>query len=97
MSRARWRREFGTASISFEDEWIVPKPIRLVTLTPHMHLRGSRFQVLVQPPGEPEELILELPRWDDAWQFSYALERPRDFPKGTRFHVIGTFDNSPAL
>ncbi|MFT5462844.1 MAG: mono/diheme cytochrome c family protein [Planctomycetota bacterium] len=85
----------GSQDVAVEDEWILPKDIRLISLTPHMHLRGSRFLVYVQEPGMEEERILELPRWDDAWQFSYSPPQPISFPKGTRFRVVGIYDNSP--
>jgi len=68
---------------------------QLLSLRPHMHLRGKSMEFrAVYPTGEKEILLL-VPRYSFNWQFDYVLERPKLLPKGTRIEVSATFDNSP--
>ena len=68
---------------------------QLVTLMPHMHLRGKDFEYrAVYPTGETETL-LRVPRWDFNWQLVYYLDAPKTLPKGTRIECAAHFDNSP--
>jgi hypothetical protein len=69
--------------------------VKLVSLRPHMHLRGRSMEIqAVYPTGE-KETLLRVPRYDFNWQMEYILESPKLLPKGTRIEVTGTFDNSP--
>ncbi|HEY3740176.1 MAG TPA: thiol-disulfide isomerase [Bryobacteraceae bacterium] len=68
---------------------------KLVSLQPHMHLRGKAFDIwAVFPDGKREEL-LKVPRYDFNWQTTYFLKKPMDLPKGTMLEYTATFDNSP--
>jgi peroxiredoxin len=72
----------------------LPANARLMSLTPHMHLRGkSFFYEAVRPDGERERL-LEVPRYDFNWQTAYRLAEPKPLPEGTRLHCVAHFDNS---
>jgi hypothetical protein len=67
---------------------------KLISMRPHMHLRGKSMEFrAVYPTGE-KELLLRVPRYDFNWQWDYVLESPKPLPKGTRIEVSGTFDNS---
>ncbi len=67
---------------------------KLISMRPHMHLRGKAMEFrAVYPTGE-SELLLRVPRYDFNWQFDYVLEHPKLLPKGTRIEVVGVFDNS---
>lgn len=66
----------------------------LVSLLPHMHLRGKSFQYrAVYPTGETE-VLLNVPNYRFDWQLWYEFSQPKRIPKGTRLEVTGTFDNS---
>ena len=70
-------------------------PVKLASLNPHMHLRGKDFQYrLVFPTGETQT-ILNIPRYDYAWQPGYKFEKPLEIPAGTRLEMEGHWDNSP--
>jgi hypothetical protein len=71
------------------------KPARLVSLMPHMHLRGSAFHFRLTYPDGRSELILNVPRYEPHWQLTYYLAEPRMLPAGTIIEAVGTFDNSP--
>jgi len=67
---------------------------RLLTLTPHMHLRGKSFRYEAEYPDGKREILLDIPRYDFNWQLRYTLLEPKLLPKGTRLICTAHFDNS---
>jgi mono/diheme cytochrome c family protein len=67
----------------------------ILALWPHAHLRavGARY-VAFYPDGR-QELLLNVPRYDQSWQVTYKYREPKMLPKGTRIEYDMTFDNSP--
>lgn len=66
----------------------------VLSLWPHMHLRGKALLLrAVYPTGE-SEVLLNVPHYDFNWQMSYVLAEPRLLPKGTRLESAVFFDNS---
>jgi hypothetical protein len=66
----------------------------LVSLLPHMHLRGKAMEVrAVYPTGEVEKLLW-VPGYDFNWQLWYQLPQAKKLPAGTRIEASGYFDNS---
>jgi hypothetical protein len=86
----------GATNHKVESEWIVPRDILLLSFMPHMHLRGKDFEYRAQYPDGRSEIILNVPRYDFAWQTSYRLAEPLRLPKGTKIHCTAHFDNSSA-
>ena len=79
----------------FTREFPIQHDVLLRSLTPHMHLRGrSMVADLVVPGGETTRLI-DVPAWDQDWQFNYVFREPRFAPAGSRVRVTASFDNSP--
>jgi Copper type II ascorbate-dependent monooxygenase, C-terminal domain len=73
---------------------VMPREATLISLFPHMHLRGSEFEYsIVQPDGKLDTLLRVKP-YDFFWQMSYPLKTPRLLPKGTKLLWTGYFDNS---
>jgi len=69
-------------------------PVKLASLNPHMHLRGKDFTYrLVYPTGETQ-IILNVPKYDYAYQPGYRFEKMLDLPAGTRLEMDGHWDNS---
>ncbi|MFO0944641.1 MAG: redoxin domain-containing protein [Planctomycetota bacterium] len=69
-------------------------PVRLLALSPHMHLRGKSFLYeLVYPDGKTEK-ILDVPRYDFNWQTNYELAEPLDVPPGAKVRCVAHWDNS---
>jgi peroxiredoxin len=66
----------------------------LVSLYPHMHLRGKAFRYTARYPDGKEEILLDIPRYDFNWQNSYELAEPKLLPKGTEIRCEARFDNS---
>jgi peroxiredoxin len=70
--------------------------LTLLSLSPHMHLRGKAFRYeLVLPTGQ-REVLLDVPAYDFNWQTSYLLAEPRQLPVGSVMHCRAVFDNSKA-
>ncbi|MFN7920515.1 MAG: thiol-disulfide isomerase [Bryobacteraceae bacterium] len=66
----------------------------LVSMLPHMHLRGKAMEMrAVYPTGEVEKLLW-VPRYDFNWQLWYQLPAAKKLPAGTRIEASGYFDNS---
>src|SRR5210317_1264080 len=77
-----------TAEITLKND------VMLHTFLPHMHFRGKSMRAkAIYADGTTEELI-EIPRYDYAWQLSYTWKEPKFIPAGTRLFVEGAFDNS---
>ena len=67
----------------------------LLSLFPHMHLRGKAFRYEAKYSDGTTEILLDVPRYDFAWQGTYELAQPKLLPKGTQLHCIAHYDNSP--
>lgn len=72
----------------------LPNDALLVSLFPHMHLRGSAFDFEIVAPGGRVEPLLRVKPFNFYWQLSYIPKEPRFLPKGTRLRWTGYFDNS---
>lgn len=71
-----------------------PEDITLLSILPHMHLRGVEAKyTAVYPDGKSEE-ILHVPNWDFNWQTGYEFAVHKEFPAGTRMEMEFWFDNS---
>ena len=56
--------------------------VTLISLSPHMHVRGKSFRYeLVLPTGE-REVLLDVPAYDFNWQTSYLLAEPANCRSG---------------
>ncbi len=75
-------------------EIVLKNDVNLHTFLPHMHFRGKSMKATaIYADGTREELI-DIPKYDYAWQLSYTWKEPKFIPAGTRLFVEGAFDNS---
>jgi thiol-disulfide isomerase/thioredoxin len=74
----------------------IKKDTLLVSLFPHMHLRGKDFRFELVHPGGRRELLLDVPQYDFSWQLWYDLASPKLMPSGSELHCIAHYDNSAA-
>lgn len=70
------------------------KDVRLLNMTPHMHLRGKSFRYEAEYPDGTREVLLDIPHYDFNWQLRYQLAEPKFLPKGTTLLCTAHFDNS---
>lgn len=72
----------------------VEKDLVILSLFPHMHLRGKSFRYMAHWPDGKTETLLDVPHYDFNWQNGYQFTRPLKVPAGTRLECIAHFDNS---
>jgi thiol-disulfide isomerase/thioredoxin len=78
-----------------ESEFVFRQNATLLTISPHMHVRGKDFfYELIYPDGKKESLLW-VPRYDFGWQTTYWLTEPKQVPRGAKLHCVAHFDNSP--
>jgi hypothetical protein len=73
----------------------LPNDATLLSLFPHMHLRGKSFEYNLVEPGGKLRTLLRVSPYNFYWQLSYRLARPLALPAGTKLECVAYFDNSP--
>ena len=68
----------STASITFG------QPVKLISLQPHMHLRGKAMEIRARYPDGRTETLLDVPRYSFNWQTTYFLKEPKLLPADVR-------------
>ena len=66
----------------------------LLSMSPHMHVRGKAFRYTAVFPSGDREILLDVPKYDFNWQTEYRLAKQKPLPAGTRIFCEATFDNS---
>jgi len=83
----------GAEDFRVEVQGTVPNDATLLSLFPHMHLRGKRFEYdIVHDDGSVETLLRV--NYHFHWQLSYKLAEPRELKAGTRLRAVAWYDNS---
>jgi hypothetical protein len=76
-----------------EVQGTLPNDATLLSLFPHMHLRGKRFEYdIVHDDGSVETLLRV--NYHFHWQLSYKLAEPRELKAGTKLRAVAWYDNS---
>ncbi len=76
------------AVYEFEDD------SHIISLMPHMHLRGKDITYRAIYPDGRSEILLSVPRYNFNWQVYYYPVTPLAAPKGTRIEAVAHYDNS---
>jgi len=85
----------GDANSEHTASFTAFKDMTVYTVGGHMHLRGKSISQSVQIPDAGREmLMLDIPEYDFDWQFTYPLVEPWKIPKGSKFIMRSTHDNS---
>ena len=66
----------------------------ILSLHPHMHLRGKDAKYIAIYPDGRRETLLWVPNFDFNWQLDYFYKEPKVVPAGTRIEYIAHYDNS---
>ncbi|AMV23863.1 hypothetical protein VT84_05580 [Gemmata sp. SH-PL17] len=83
-----------TANHRAERTWTAPQDVLLLSLLPHMHVRGKSFRYAAEYPDGTTEILLDVPRYDFNWQHLYELAEPKRLPAGTVIRCTAVYDNS---
>lgn len=83
----------GAEDFRVEVQGTLPNDATLLSLFPHMHLRGKRFEYdIVHDDGSVEPLLQV--NYHFHWQLSYKLAVPRELKAGTKLRAVAWYDNS---
>ena len=70
------------------------KDTLVLNLWPHAHLRAKAARYMAFYPDGTQELLLDVPHYDQAWQITYKYTEPKFLPKGTRIEVDFWYDST---
>jgi len=83
----------NTDNYRVEVHGTLPNDALLLSLFPHMHLRGKKFEYNIVGEDGKRETLLRV-NYDFYWQLSYRLSEPRMLTAGTRLEAVAWYDNS---
>jgi len=83
----------GADDFRVEVQGTLPHDATLLSLFPHMHLRGKRFEYDIVRDDGSVEVLLRV-NYHFHWQLSYRLAEPRLLKAGTKLRAIAWYDNS---
>jgi hypothetical protein len=83
----------GADNFRVEVQGTLPHDATLLSLFPHMHLRGKRFEYDIVHGDGSIEVLLRV-NYHFHWQLSYRLGEPRLLTAGTKLRAIAWYDNS---
>ncbi len=84
----------GAADYTISVSGTLPRNALLISMLPHMHLRGSEFDYQMAVPGQPLQTLLRVKPYDFYWQLSYRLKQPIQLHGGDRLVFTAHYDNS---
>jgi thiol-disulfide isomerase/thioredoxin len=85
----------GSSAHEVRASEVLTEDTGLISLFPHMHMRGKDFRYVAYfPDGSEQELLFS--HYDFLWQESYILPDPLLLPVGTKLECTGHYDNSKA-
>ena len=70
------------------------RDVKLISMQPHMHLRGKDFDIQATYVDGRTEALLRVPRYDFRWQTTYFLADPIVMERGSSLDFVAHFDNS---
>jgi hypothetical protein len=83
----------GADDFRVEVQGTLPNDATLLSLFPHMHLRGKRFEYDIVHDDGSVEVLLRV-NYHFHWQLSYKLTEPRVLKAGTKLRAVAWYDNS---
>jgi hypothetical protein len=84
----------GDADYAVQAKHVFDHDQLLLSMMPHMHLRGKSFRYTAHYPDGKQEILLDVPRYDFNWQLRYELKEPKLMKQGTEIRCDAHYDNS---
>jgi thiol-disulfide isomerase/thioredoxin len=81
-------------NVRINAEYGFGRDMRIVSVLPHMHLRGKAFRIEAVDRDGKRELVLDVPRYDFNWQNTYVFAEPLRMREGSMLQCVATYDNS---
>ena len=72
----------------------IQKETVVLSLFPHMHLRGRDFAYYAIDPDGRRTQLLSVPQYDFNWQHGYRFVEPLTLSRGSKIECVAHFDNS---
>ncbi|MEM1328006.1 MAG: T9SS type A sorting domain-containing protein [Bacteroidota bacterium] len=79
---------------TFHCQTTVPQKVSLVSITPHMHLLGKKWEVYALTPNRDTIPLIKIDDWDFNWQGTFHFDRFIVLEVGSTIHAFATYDNT---
>lgn len=80
---------------TFECERRITQKVSLISITPHMHLLGKKWEVYALPPNSNDTIpLIKIDDWDFNWQGTFHFNRFIVLEPGTIIKAFATYDNT---
>lgn len=76
------------------DSFTLPVDVEAFRVGAHAHYLGRRMSLTATLPDGTKQTLLDVPRWNFAWQDQYAYRQRLQLPAGTRLDAEVVWDNS---
>jgi len=86
----------GDPNYSIQTEFTFDEDSKIVSLLPHMHVRGKSAKYEAFYPDGRSKVLLDVPQYDFNWQTTYRFKDFEMMPKGTKLVLTTAWDNSVA-
>ena len=84
----------GATDVRVDADISFVAPATLWGIFPHTHLRGKKWQYVLQLPDGTTKTILDVPDYDFHWQTYYMFAKPLEIPAGAKLVSSAWYDNS---
>ncbi|HEU4938106.1 MAG TPA: cytochrome c [Vicinamibacterales bacterium] len=84
----------GAAEVQVDADVEFAQDATVWGLFPHTHVRGKRWEYVLQLPDGSKKTILSVPRYNFNWQTYYMFSEPLRVPKGSKILSTAWYDNS---
>jgi len=74
--------------------FVLPSPLTLASVFPHMHLIAKEMKVTATLPDGKVEPLIWIDDWNFYWQDAYVYHEPLLLPAGTKIEIESYYDNS---
>ncbi len=74
--------------------YYVNQDVEVVSIFPHMHMRGKQMTFVAKFPDGTERKLLDVPKYDFNWQWFYYPQEKIILPADTEVEITGIYDNS---
>lgn len=84
----------GAANVAVDADVEFVQDATVWGIFPHTHVRGKKWEYVLQLPDGSRKKILSVPRYDFNWQTYYMFREPLQIPKGAKILSTAWYDNS---
>jgi hypothetical protein len=84
----------GATEHKVDSSYTIREDAQILSLMPHMHLRGKSFRFELVKRDGTRSTILDVPHYDFDWQHNYLFQKPLRVELGDKIYCSARFDNS---